>query len=136
MNGQGLSSLFRFGEPADATISGVMNHYLEAVRDSTAPKPVPPYVESNGWQPNQRRKSDLAFSLLQLFAGQLVDESAADMQDLLTPECHTPEPLNCVFSWLLLQSLMAIGAVHRSPAVLNQVDFHCPFTLSQIYSLR
>ena len=111
----------RFAEPANSPFAAVMTRYLDAVRLAKAPKPVPPYVESHGWQANQRRKSDLSFSLLQLFAGQLADDSAADMQDLLTPECHTPEPLNTLFTWLLLQALKAIGAVGASQAVLSQV---------------
>lgn len=92
------------------------------MRDATAPKPVPPYVEGHGWKPGQRRKSDLSFSLLQLFVGHMTDELSADVEDLTTPECHTPEPLDALFSWLLLQTLLAIGAVRRTAAVLEQVQ--------------
>lgn len=46
------------------------------------------------------------------------------LQELLSPESHTPEPLNAIFTWLLLQVLKAIGAFRPTDAVLEQVKFH------------
>ena len=102
-------------------LNEVLDSYVQAINASKAPKPVPQYSERFGWQPQQHKKLDLAFSLLQLFTGELSGESAEDLQDLLTPEAHTPEPLNAIFSWLLLQVLKAIGAVKPSPAVTTKV---------------
>ena len=99
----------------------VLDSYIEATQSGRAPKPAPPYIERFGWRAGQRRKIDLAFILLQLFTGKLSDDSAEDLQDLLTPEAHTPDPLDAIFSWLLLKVLKAIGAVRDSPGITQQV---------------
>lgn len=98
-----------------------MDSYLSAIEAEQAPMPIPPYAEETGWKIGQRRKFDLAFSLLQLFTGHLPEDSETELQELLSPENHLPQPMNAVFSWLLLQVLKAIGALKSTRAVLTQV---------------
>lgn len=114
-------STCRYGHAANTPLDKVLSSYVQAINAGKAPKPIPQYSERFGWSDGQRKKQDLAFSLLQLFTGELSVDSAEDMQQLLTPEAHTPEPLNAIFSWLLLQVLKAIGAFSASPAVSKQV---------------
>lgn len=54
---------------------------------------------------------DVNFLLLELFCGGAGRGDAAFLAQLLAPTAHTPEPLNYMLPWLLLQVLQGIHAL-------------------------
>lgn len=75
---------------------------------------------------------DVDYLLLELFAGARVD--AQLMADLLTPTALTPDRLDYMLPWLLLQTLQAIEAIPASrltslsQQVSSQRTAHMPFS--------
>lgn len=87
------------------------------------PEAVPQYVQKFG-PITSKEAVDVAFSLIQLATGALQFHSLADLGQLLLPEARTPEPLNVLESWLLLQVLKAVEALPSTPASIQQVPPH------------
>lgn len=112
----------RYASAPNAPLRTALGSYATAATQTrTAPEPKPLYAEKFGWKPGQRKAPDAAFTLLQLAAGQLSLRNPMDVAQLLVPESHTPDPLDALHGWMLLQTLRAVGAVELTPATLTQV---------------
>ena len=73
--------------------------------------------------------ADVDFLLLELFSGGAAAAGDAFLARLLTPEAITPDRLNYMLPWLLLQTLQAIQALPTSdvaPQARSSAVFtHC-----------
>ncbi|KAL9891435.1 nuclear pore complex protein Nup98-Nup96 [Glossina fuscipes] len=92
--------------------------------------PIPTYMEEDSLFSEQQRKYqpvyDLRYHLLQLFS-----KRSHPLESLLNPATHTPDPMDYRLSWLLLQTLEALGYHHCSE--LSEAQLHTGFA-SQLES--
>lgn len=95
---------------ATASITDALLAYERAFKsdDFSAMAPTPPYT--NEYQPERNTPvEDLRFHILKLYS-----KRSYPIESLLNPATHTVDPMDFRLSWLLLQTLKAIGYNHCS----------------------
>uniref|UniRef100_A0A1A9WVG8 Nuclear pore complex protein Nup98-Nup96 n=1 Tax=Glossina brevipalpis TaxID=37001 RepID=A0A1A9WVG8_9MUSC len=92
--------------------------------------PIPSYMEEDSFSSEQQRKYapvyDIRYHLLHLFS-----KRSHPLESLLNPATHTSDPMDYRLSWLLLQTLEALGYHHCSE--LSEAQLHTGFA-SQLES--
>ncbi|XP_075145470.1 nuclear pore complex protein Nup98-96 [Haematobia irritans] len=82
--------------------------------------PTPGYMENNASNKERKTIFDLRYHLLQLFS-----KRSHPLESLLNPATHTSDPMDYRLSWLLLQTLEALGYRHCSE--LSESQLHVGF---------
>ncbi|BDA43587.1 Nuclear pore complex protein Nup98-Nup96 [Coccomyxa sp. Obi] len=106
---------FWYGQSPGVPVGHALQAYTASFTACKAPPPVPLYLEQ-GQQKSQSSSSaattmDVNFLILELFCGGAARADGAFLAQLLAPTAHTPELLNYMLPWLLLQLLQSIHAL-------------------------
>ncbi|XP_013097409.2 nuclear pore complex protein Nup98-Nup96 [Stomoxys calcitrans] len=78
--------------------------------------PTPAYMENSANSNERKTCFDLRYHLLQLFS-----KRSHPLESLLNPATHTSDPMDYRLSWLLLQTLEALGYRHCSELCESQL---------------
>ncbi|CAK0781544.1 hypothetical protein CVIRNUC_005400 [Coccomyxa viridis] len=125
-----------YGESPAAPLLASLEAYERAIGEGAAPSPLPLYMER---QPSLQLSSSLAaapidvdYRLMELAAGGPSRADGAFLATLLSPLAFTPDPLDYLFPWMLLQALQAIAAIPEA----TSLDEVCAVHMSLISQLE